>query len=41
MEDVTQLIPLVDAIPAVRSKVGAPLRKPEADASVEAIACPR
>jgi transposase len=27
--DVTQLIPLVDAIPAVRGKVGAPLRKPE------------
>ena len=26
--DVTQLIPLVDAIPPVRGKVGAPLRKP-------------
>ena len=27
--DVTQLIPLVDAIPAIGGKVGAPLRKPE------------
>jgi transposase len=27
--DVTQLIPLIDAIPPVRGKVGAPLRKPE------------
>jgi transposase len=27
--DVTQLIPLVDAIPAVRGKPGAPLRKPQ------------
>ena len=26
--DVTQLIPLVDAIPPIRGKVGAPLRKP-------------
>src|SRR5437773_10708411 len=26
--DVTQLIPLVDAIPPVKGKVGAPLRKP-------------
>lgn len=26
--DVTQLLPLVDAIPPVRGKVGAPLRKP-------------
>ena len=26
--DVTQLLPLVDAIPRVRGKVGAPLRKP-------------
>ena len=28
--DVTQLIPLVDAIPRVRGKPGAPLRKPQA-----------
>ena len=27
--DVTQLIPLVDAIPPIGGKVGAPLRKPE------------
>ena len=27
--DVTQLIPLVDAIPPVRGKAGAPLKKPE------------
>jgi transposase len=27
--DVTQLIPLVDAIPPVRGKAGAPLRKPK------------
>jgi transposase len=27
--DVTQLVPLVDAIPPVRGKVGAPLRKPK------------
>jgi transposase len=27
--DVTQLLPLVEAIPAIRGKVGAPLRKPE------------
>jgi transposase len=27
--DVTQLIPLVDAIPPIRGKVGAPLRKPQ------------
>ena len=27
--DVTQLIPLIDAIPPIRGKVGAPLRKPE------------
>ena len=26
--DVTQLLPLVDAIPPIRGKVGAPLRKP-------------
>ena len=26
--DVTQLVPLIDAIPPVRGKVGAPLRKP-------------
>jgi transposase len=26
--DVTQLIPLIDAIPPIRGKVGAPLRKP-------------
>jgi transposase len=26
---VTQLIPLVDAIPPIRGKIGAPLRKPE------------
>ena len=28
--DVTQLIPLIDAIPPIRGKVGAPLRKPKA-----------
>ena len=28
--DVTQLLPLVDAIPAIRGRVGAPLRKPRA-----------
>lgn len=27
--DVTQLIPLIDAIPAIRGKAGAPLRVPE------------
>jgi hypothetical protein len=27
--DVTQLLPLVDAIPPIRGKVGAPLRKPK------------
>ncbi len=27
--DVTQLIPLIDAIPPIRGKVGAPLRKPQ------------
>jgi transposase len=27
--DVTQLIPLIDAIPAIGGKVGAPLRKPQ------------
>jgi hypothetical protein len=27
--DVTQLLPLIDAIPAIGGKVGAPLRKPE------------
>ena len=27
--DVTQLIPLIDAIPPIGGKVGAPLRKPE------------
>ena len=27
--DVTQLLPLIDAIPPVRGKVGAPLRKPK------------
>lgn len=27
--DVTQLIPLIDAIPPIRGKVGAPLRKPK------------
>jgi len=26
--DVTQLLPLIDAIPPIRGKVGAPLRKP-------------
>ena len=29
VNDVTQLIPLVDAIPAVRGKAGAPLKKPK------------
>ena len=27
--DVTQLIPLIDAIPPIKGKVGAPLRKPQ------------
>lgn len=27
--DITQLIPLIDAIPTIRGKVGAPLRKPK------------
>jgi transposase len=27
--DVTQLLPLIDAIPAIRGKVGPPLRKPQ------------
>lgn len=27
--DVTQLIPLIDAIPPIKGKVGAPLRKPK------------
>src|SRR6185312_1527665 len=27
--DVTQLLPLLDAIPPIRGKAGAPLRKPE------------
>ena len=28
--DITQLLPMVDAIPAIGGKVGAPLRRPEA-----------